>query len=299
MRKRVRIENPKKKTNYVILFFLIILLLGIYVLNAFKNSVLSKDKERIHVLFYGKEANLYSIGRKDNVHYVMRFYPDLKVKVPGGYGYYRVGALGKLIELEHNPDLMRRTFSSVSNSFVSYYFYPIGQEIYFGKELRDLIQLPHFNQIFFSRSNTNFVDKLYFFFFFLKRPDQFEEINYRSKVVNEDEYFQDDIYTKKYLGYFFDREYREEQKTVRIFYETSYTTAVGLSRILDGEGIRVVDIAESGTLKQSCVVREVEPFSKTAKDIANFLSCSLKAGEVEGSDIMITLGDKEKEWELR
>jgi hypothetical protein len=72
-----------------------------------------------------------------------------------------------------------------------------------------------------------------------------------------------------------------------------------MSRILEGEGIRVVDLSAVEKSKKDCLIQDSSAnFSQTAKYISRLLDCPLKYSEVSGSDIQVFLGDKiEREWE--
>ena len=84
-----------------------------------------------------------------------------------------------------------------------------------------------------------------------------------------------------------------------------------MSRVIDGEGIRVVDIDLSDSLKSrpkvdsplgekaNCVIKEntQNGFSHTAEEISRFFNCILTKGKGRVSDIVIEMGKSEGEWE--
>ena len=123
MRKKFKVQSSKFQVvgSYVIgLFF--IFLLGLIIFKQYSSSLFSQKKDRVNVVFYGKNTVYYSLGKYDGVHYFISFYSDVKVKVPGGYGNYRIGGLGKLVELEKS-DIFRKTFSVTTASTVDRYFF--------------------------------------------------------------------------------------------------------------------------------------------------------------------------------
>ncbi len=105
------------------LFIAIIILLLLYLLfrNLF-SSLFFRRIERVNIIFYGPTTRYYSFGNDTN--YLLPFSADTGVLVPGGYGNYRVGALGKLITLEKKSDLYQKIFSGNTLSFVDFYFFP-------------------------------------------------------------------------------------------------------------------------------------------------------------------------------
>jgi hypothetical protein len=103
-------------------------------------------------------------------------------------------------------------------------------------------------------------------------------------------------FAKRYQGFFYQGSYREEKKTVQIMY-TDYEAATILGRIIEGNGIRIVDLTAGTPQKECRVVEERESYSRSARDIARFLGCSLEHGSASISDIIVYLGSKvEGEW---
>lgn len=278
----------------------ILLTLIIILVSQISSSLYFQKKDRINIVFYGEKTRYYSLGRLDGVHYYLSLFPDVKVKVPGGYGNYRVGGLGKLVKLEKNPDLIRRTFSVTTASTVDRYFYTGSSEIFYGKDGADMedFTFPAFAEVFLTRTNANIFDKLFIYSAFLgKRKNQFSPIEYKSSIGVDEEFFQDKDFAKKYQGFLYNRIYRKEQKTVQIFYQDSYKTAFFLSKVIEGDGIRVSDLSQREIPTGRCeVIEEANAFSQSAKDLAVFFSCDLKKGKTESSDIIMKLGSLEKEW---
>ena len=70
--------------------------------------------------------------------------------------------------------------------------------------------------------------------------------------------------------------------------------------MIEGEGIRVVDISEDAKISRSCIVQEEgDNFSQTAEALSGFFQCQLRKGKTEISDIILTLGEREKEWDIK
>ncbi|MEK7079142.1 MAG: hypothetical protein AAB929_03660 [Patescibacteria group bacterium] len=303
MRRKFKVQSSKFQVvgSYVIGLFLIFLL-GLVIFQQYSSSFFFQKKDRVNVVFYGKDTVYYSLGKYDGVHYFISFYPDVKVKVPGGYGNYRVGGLGKLVELEKKTDIFRKTFSVTTASTVDRYFYTPSPGIYYGKEKmdEDSLSFPTYKDIFFSTSNSNVFDRAFIFLQFLgKRKRQFSEIDYKSLLGTDEEFFQDKDFAKKYQGFLYNRIYRKEKKTVQIQYEKSYKTALFISKIIEGDGIRTVDLSDTNFIKGTCeVIEDAETFSQTAKDMSGFFGCILKRGQPTSSDILMKLGSVEKEWEI-
>jgi len=290
-----------KRFNYILMSILLCILCIIFVGRKISRSLFFNPKDRIQILTYGQNTHLYSIGNSDGIHYIIPFDPDTKIKVPGGYGLYRIGGLLKLVDLQKDPNILKRTFSVGVSSFVPYVFYPKNTTIYYsqrdGEAGKDL---PTFQTIFMERSNVAFFDKVYLWFrFFGKKYNDFTEIDIKTKVINEDKVFLDNIFSKTFIGYFYQRKFRDEQKSIQILYQKKYQTALYLSNLIEGNGIRVNDLSQRN-IGERCFIVELpqDHFSETALSLSQFFGCSLKKGKTEISDIIIYLGSIEQQWEV-
>ncbi|MFH0773403.1 MAG: hypothetical protein V1922_03780 [bacterium] len=281
-----------------------VVLLIIILRHLFTSAFFVKE-DRINILLYSSEPIYFSIERGGEVHYATTFNADSRTAVPGGYGVYRMGALGKLVTLEKNPELLKRTFSRITGSMIDYYFYPKSEAIYYGSD--EKVRFPSLSDLFICESNANFFDRLYIYFQFVgKHLSDFEEIHINKIQTGETVLLSDVTFARQYLGYFYHKSLRKENKTVQLLYTNSYIAAKNMSRVIDGEGIRVVDIdvTEDSKTKEEykkteCVVKENtnNNFSLTAEEIAHFFHCILKKGKGRVSDIVIEMGKREGEWE--
>ena len=161
------------------------------------------------------------------------------------------------------------------------------------------------NSVRLLLSNANFFDRLFIYFqCFGKHKSDFEEIQIHKIKTGDTILLSDATFAQQYLGYFYHKSLRAENKTVQILYTDSYTSAKNISRIIDGEGVRVVDIDVSSksqveSRKLECTVKEntQDSFSLTAEELAHFFKCILIKGKGRVSDIVIELNKREGEWE--
>lgn len=294
--------NRKKLFSYKLLAVLICFLCILFIGRKLGQSLFFNPKDRIQILFYDVNTRIYSFGNSDGIHYFISFDPDTKMRVPGGYGLYRIGGLRKLIDLQKDSDILKRTFSIGISSYVPYIFYSQDSMIYYSDSKEEIRQtLPNFKDFFLSRSHVAFFDKLYLYFRFIgKKQNDFTEIDARTKIVNEDKIFLDDVFSKTYIGYFYQRRFRQEQKTIQLLYESHYQTALYISRLIEGNGIRVNDLTQKKVSEKGCYIIEStsDYYSQTAISLSEFFSCPIKKGRTEISDIIIYLGDIEKKWEV-
>jgi hypothetical protein len=276
-------------------FFVIFFWLVFFIVLNLKSSIFLNKKERVNLVFYSPKTVVYSLSLNNDLTYLIYYPVNLSLLIPGGYGFYRVGALGKLVFLEKRPDLFKKVFSANNSFFVDLYFYPKKNEIYFDEKNYKKIW-PTISEIFFNQSNANFVDRLLvFYYLWLKKPSFYQTIS----LPNQERFNRDDFF-KKTIGTFYKKIYREENLTAQIFYDSNYSTAKLLAQILEGEGIRVVDLSQKklDSNKPCAIITALKTEVQTVKDIRRFFSCDFRTGATSVSDIIINLGKLEKDWEV-
>lgn len=289
-----------KKNSYklgLIIFLLFILYIG----KCFSSSLFFNKKDRINLFFYGKKNYFVSLGVSDDVNYLGEIDTDWSIKVPGGYGFYKVGAIGKLSQLEKDENLIGRTFSLMNSNFIHYSFVPKDQEISYFKNKEDFNI--GFSDFFNSKinSNANFFDKLYLYFKLSgKNKSNFIVINYLPYLDKNNQFSEED-FNKKYLGFFYQKKLREEGKNIQLIGQ-NYNSLKNLSYVIEGEGIRVVDISLNKEEHQKCIIWEdcEKEFSKTAQYLSLIFNCELKKDKIDIADILVDFGSNlEKKWTIK
>jgi len=256
----------------------------------FKTSVFLKEKDRINVVFYSQNSKLFSFSKKE-VNYLIKFPAEIEILVPGGYGKYRVGALGKLVALERNPDLLKKTFSGATSTLVDLYFFPRKTEIYYN--VFNDSNFPAIGEILLGKSNANTIDRLFLLFkFFNKNPVDYKIISLDKALFDQEQFHKD------FQGNFYKKTYREIGENVQIIYTRSYSTALLFSQMIDGEGIRVVDLSQEKEVDKNCQVI-TKKLSLISQNIARYFNCKIRIGETTVSDIILKLGNLEKEWAVK
>ncbi len=275
----------------------IALLIFYFLFVSLRDSLFFKKRDRLNIVFYGEETAFYSFGFQDGVNYFISYPADIKIFVPGGFGYYRLGALGKLVSLEKNPDIFKKAFSNTSGSFIDLYFYSPKNDIYFG-QAKKVVFFPEFKDIFLKKTNASLIDRIYIFSLFLrKQKNNFVQIpTLPVKKEQGDIYFDEKKFYDDQLGFFYQESMRQEKAAVQIVYSNSEDNAVLLSKIIEGEGIRVVDISYKQTVKDCVVFEDNKQSLKTTEVLASFLDCPKKKKNTNPYDIILELGQKEKEW---
>jgi len=273
---------------------LICLVLLVFVYFVYKNitgSVFFKDDDRVNIVFHTQYSRFYSLSGFD-LDYFIGFPADIKTLVPGGYGIYRIGALNKLSYLEKDPELIKKAFSAATSSMVDLYFYPREESIFYENQSERTIGEGFFDMLF-SKGNANFVDRIMVAFKLLgKNSGFFRKIETGNDFTREE-------FAKKNIGIFFNRNYRHDRLNVQIIYSKSYKTALLISEILEGEGIRVVDL--SGKQKASsgkCLIKTARENmnSRIVRSLSKYFNCNLKNDRAVVSDIIFELGSVEKDW---
>lgn len=292
-----------------IVYGLLLAIIAIYViqkiLQLLLGSLYFSPTDRINVLFYGPESAFYSIDKAGGRNYMMYFQPDLKMDVPGGYGSYKVGSLGKLVSLDKKPEIYRKTLAFATASFVHIYFYPKDQTVYTGNVAELISKKPSLQNIFFQNSNANIFDRIYLFFEFSKhRNDDFHIMGFTEleDKAHKDVLFEDKGFVKNSIGLLYQKVFRGEKKNTQILYSRKYKVAQKMSNLLEGNGIRVNDLSLDLKRRNKCVVIESgteKERSITATFLAKYFKCELIEGNTDVYDIIFVLGTElEVDWEV-
>src|SRR5438105_4409981 len=113
-------RHHKSSSIRPLILVVLFVALAYMIVRSLAHSLFVSPIERLNIVVLGQTPLLYSLDRTHSVDYLVSFYPDLKIQVPGGYGRYRFGALGKLIELTLDPDILKRSFSSATSTFTPF-----------------------------------------------------------------------------------------------------------------------------------------------------------------------------------
>ncbi len=276
--------------NRISLIAIVLIIFLIIIVKDFTGSIFLQPKDNVNILFYGNNTRVFSLDKK-GVDTVVSFSSNAMIPIPGGYGKYRIGALSKLANLEKDDAMYKRSFSSAVGAFVDIYFYPSKDEIYYNNNTANYF-LPTFSEIFFDRSNANLVDRIMTFIYFLgKNANSF-------KLIKTGDGFSASEFNTDYQGLFYEKTFRDEGDNVQILYYQNYDTANLISQIIDGEGIRVVDISSGDNLPNKCllITSQAKLRSKITLALKKFFDCDVKVGQTQVSDIILELGSLEKEW---
>ncbi len=286
------------KSSVIIIAFLLICL-SYYLFKTITSSVFLKDRDKINVVFYGEGTRFYSLDRK-NVNYLMSFSNSVNVVVPGGYGQYKVGAIGKLANLEKKPEIIGRTFSATTSTLVDIYFFQKKTLIYYDN--LSLRWAPTFKEIFLTNSNANLIDRIFIYYIFSTNSRETFQIIDLSPFESggSDSTFDYNSFYKKFQGSFFQRTYRDYDINVQVMYKKSYKTAQLIGQMIEGEGIRVVDLSNQGRIIKGCllITDKNTALTKAYMRLADFFRCKTQIGETTVSDIILELGDLEKDWNI-
>lgn len=302
MRSRQSRESGKgmKWAGYVLL-----VVVGMYVLWVGGRSLLgsSYTPDRLNIVIYDEVPVLLSLGLSDKVNYVVTFSHEDNVYAPGGYGRYRVGALGKLAHLEDDAGLVSRAFSSMISAHVDHSLTPRSSRVYEDMQgaRADFTALTVARHIFSQEYlfDGGIMDKVYVIFKLAShRSSDFIQLKGTFKEDPDgDIIFSEKRFQKKYRGFFYHKTLRDEAQNVQIEYST-YSAGTVLSRIIEGQGIRVVDLRSTDKPIQKCEVlyQGVEK-PLTADYLAERFSCRVNSGKVEGADILIRMSeDMDNQW---
>lgn len=293
--------------TFVYIFVGFLIAYGLFAgIRSLRQSIILDARDRINIIFYNSSPLFLSFGLTDEVNYIMSPRHDLIVQVPGGYGQYPAGAVGRLSDIEKKPELIQRAFSSSISGFTDYYVTPKTHQVY--EDSKDMEteykKWKLIQQLFSPHNNSNmtFFDKLFIAYSIAKnRQSDFVElkpVEKPEKGMDDSVAFYEKGFQKKYKGFFFHQSLREEALSVKILYYSD-SAAVTLSRIIEGEGIRVVDLSKLDEVgKERCVIQHnLNEKTKTVRFLSKQFQCRVEKDDVEGADIIMVAGEGlENDW---
>jgi len=242
-----KVKSQKSKVKNIILLIVFISIFIYLFIKSVKSSIFLRNKEKVNVVFYGQSSFFYSFDRGGDTNYIIKLSSDLKSLIPGGYGFYRLGSLGKLVSLEKDPELFQKTFSVATSSIVDFYFYPKDLAVYYDNKDKNG-NFPSISNILFYKSNANWIDKFFLYFLFSDR-----NLNH-YKTIDSSNYDDTLSLGKNIQGTLYKRIYRKVGDNIQIIYQENYRAAVLIGTIIDGEGIRVVDISQNDEKHNRCLL---------------------------------------------
>lgn len=308
MRKRYHVGNRVRPHLSWVAFGILTLFIFIYLIAkgiaAVSRSYFATHPDRINMVIYGQETVFYSLDMRAGRHYALYFPADLSLEVPGGYGSYPVGSLGKLADMERSDHLAQRTFSVAISSVVHATFLPPETNVYTASgDMPEEISPPGIMKILSYRSTTSWLNRL----FLAWRAGGIAKHEYSLLTHQEREddvlgtsQFEGEQFLKRNFGLLYQASYRKEGRSVQILFSSKRQTANRIGHILEGSGIRVSNITYRDKISQECVVVTSESeWSQTTHAIADFFGCRIDRGETDVYDILLVLGDRvEADWEI-
>lgn len=255
-----------------------------------------KIKERLNIVVYSQRFYLYSIDLRTDLDYLIALPLEYKADIPGGYGEYLLGSLGKLAVLEKDLDLIKRATGRIFAVPVDLLFFKDLGRVY-QKPPEDNEKILQPREVFLYSSDADLADRIYLFLKLLdagKRKVKkisvyrfVEDGRLNIQKVNE--------YTD---GLFLSSALREENRLVQIY--SSYPSAgENLMDLLEGVGINVFEVSSKASDEPCQIVEYSDSASKTGIFLQGFLKCRYDVESRKSNSIVninIYLNKKSEEW---
>ncbi|MEI6327212.1 MAG: hypothetical protein WCO78_03790 [Candidatus Roizmanbacteria bacterium] len=269
---------------------LLFIIITVLVWRSYQNSLFVLDRNRILVgVWLGDESYVLSLPKESGQNHILWYPPSQEVTIPGGLKNYRLGALSKVAQLESDPRLYTKAMSQLSGIPLERTFYKNTQEVYYGdNQIHESISeiTSQVRSSVWGLEGGSLWDKLFIY----------QKLG-SLRSSNTELY----IKLKPDKANLYDRIFRNEKQLVQMTYPGTPATAMFLSQLLEGIGIRVSDIgAYSNPVAKQCIVTEkTHTQSKTAAYITEYFGCAYKTGDTGLYEIQFALGsDTIEEWKL-
>ncbi len=270
--------------------FICVVVLVVLAWRSYHSSLFALDRNRILVgIWLGDQAYVLSLPKESGQYHVLWYPPSQEVTIPGGLKKYKLGALAKVAHLESDLRLYTKAMSQLSGIPLDRTLYKDTEEVYYDdpqteKSVSEVSS--NIKSSLWTLKGASFWDKLFLY----------QKIG-TMRSSNTELY----IKLKPDKVNLFDRIFRNEKRLVQMTYPDTAGTAMFLSRLLEGIGIRVSDIgAYNGAVSKTCIVTEkTGSRTKTAAYITEYFGCQYQNGDTGLYEIQFTLGsDTIGEWRL-
>jgi len=268
----------------------VFLILAYFLYKSYSASLYNSSLTRINIGIWGEHSYVLSLGKTTKQHHIFLFGNSYEVQVPGGLKGYKIGALGKLADLEKDPQLFIKAMGEGSGVFIHKYLQELDADIYYDDTWLDTLKFNDVKKELLSKvflpGDLNIFDRI---FVYLAIRDSTPSQSTLVKVKKE---------VPDLLLY--DKVFRNEKQLVQILYSDSERTAYFISRLLENTGIRVADISKNTSETTNCVIVEsAKNFSQTSRFISSYFGCELREGDTGLYEVQWILDGKvENRWKL-
>ncbi|MBP6993664.1 hypothetical protein KBB12_00285 [Candidatus Woesebacteria bacterium] len=268
----------------------ICLVIAYLTFNSYSQSLFNTPLTRVNIAIWGEHSYVISLGKTARQHYIFLFPNSYEVQVPGGLRGYKIGSLGKLAQLEQDPQLFAKAMGQGSKVFIHKSLHNSSGTIYDNNTWLDSMKFAQIrNDILrsiFGSGDLTLFDRLYLYLTIREaRPSQTTLVRVKDTVP-------------ELLLY--DKVFRSEKKLVQVLYTHSEKTALFIAQLLENSGIRVADITQNPSPQSTCTI--IEPgttYSQTSQFLSSYFDCELARGDTGLYEIQWILDERvEKEWKL-
>ena len=121
--KSARKPDVKRIMVWLDLFLLLVLIIiTLRIVIEYRSSLWAKEQDRITIVLHTSPVALISFSRSEETHSIMTLPDAALMRVPFGYGEYRLGATWKLGQLEKKRELFAETVADLTGVRVNGWF---------------------------------------------------------------------------------------------------------------------------------------------------------------------------------
>lgn len=271
---------------------LIIIVLAFTFKETYSKSLYVRKNSRVYVgVWLGKDAYVVSISQNIGQSHLLYYPPEQEVVIPGGLKTYKIGALGKVAQLTGDNKLFKKALSQISSLPIDESLYLDKNEVYYEGskvEERSIGSIAsEMRSSLWSLKGTTLLNKVFLYQKLGSMRGSNTELYVKLKPDPVGMY---------------DREFRREKRLVQMIHSNTLDTAVFLSKLLEGVGIRVSDIGSqplSGDGGECQVIERDSEQSATSRYIAEYFGCTYRQGDTGLYEVQFILSKRlVDEWRL-
>lgn len=279
--RKIRNQIKKRQIKLLLLIFTLITIICL-VLWMIYNLTKTSPTQYVALFYHTEGSYVYLVDPKLEKKTSIAIPYDVYLAIPGGYGEYKQSALEEFSKLQKKTDLVKNTYAYLLKTPIQFEFrtkYPQSSS-------------PSLTTILFAKSNASFIDRL-------RIITSLRSINQTKNIIiptkeEESSLKVDTIKTDLlFSSFFLNSKIRDENKLIKLEYNTSQFAADTIEEILSSSGMNIV--TKERNLHKDCIIVANED-SVTLNELKNFLSCSVSNMNAEQGIIRVQLGNKEDSW---
>jgi len=288
-------QSRNRALGWKLVVVIIIGIFALWLVKQYRSSLFLSKRQVVNIGVFSEKPFVYSYDRNRKIAHIVNFEPDIYVNVPGGYGWYKLGSVNLLGQIENNQnEILKQTFAELAGAPIDLVVYPKKAKVFENQAKNFLDYFYNFRQHWISQSKNshsvnNLFDRLILPAKLNLRADRLIVINTENLILkekNQKRYYSEKL-DSKIKGFLYQEELLHSPAKVVIFSSSeNYLSARKLMRQVEGLGLKVLELKIlSNEPDKHCLIKASSNNKKIAKLLADYYNCQVEIDRVPSTMI--------------